>query len=461
MINNNNNNNDNNPQNQPHIVITGAEQVGKSSLVELLTGATGISSSGDKKRTRASLAYPTLHKFVIIDTPGNNPIDDVVSHNMWIAQAFCLHPVSLLIVCVEANTRLNIIIGQLLDQMQRFSDRFASILCVMVTKMDRIWLAEKDHETLNEEQIFEEINKRFKVKRVLFNGKGKDQLVMADEIMDMCRKANTALQINIKHEEFFSIFNIAGSDINVLRKSREIIDIYQGAVKEVSIELEKLDEAQKIDLVFQFQHFMVNQIPAMQSKLSKDCGFLLMGDNAAMEFGYIAHLGNQLKNILYNIRRMAFGYSAAHGANNLRKCPHCGLVWTKVTGCDGKTRCGNRTLGYTESENKVYQFATFSFSLFPIRIKYSGAKKFIGWINWLFPSRNPLGVGAGCGGEISWEHMVPFQTPEEIDSPLVTITTDDVRSLSDDLLRDYATYFRPDLHVVGYQVDRIAVAVPQ
>ena len=28
--------------------------------------------------------------------------------------------------------------------------------------------------------------------------------------------------------------------------------------------------------------------------------------------------------------------------NRFKKCPYCGLIWFKITGCDGKTRCGNR-----------------------------------------------------------------------------------------------------------------------
>lgn len=26
----------------------------------------------------------------------------------------------------------------------------------------------------------------------------------------------------------------------------------------------------------------------------------------------------------------------------MRKCPHCGLIWLKVIGCDGETYCGKR-----------------------------------------------------------------------------------------------------------------------
>ena len=30
--------------------------------------------------------------------------------------------------------------------------------------------------------------------------------------------------------------------------------------------------------------------------------------------------------------------------NRFKKCPFCGLIWFKITGCDGKTKCGNRDL---------------------------------------------------------------------------------------------------------------------
>jgi len=28
-----------------------------------------------------------------------------------------------------------------------------------------------------------------------------------------------------------------------------------------------------------------------------------------------------------------------------KACPHCGIIWVKVDGCDGKTTCGNRLSG--------------------------------------------------------------------------------------------------------------------
>ena len=38
--------------------------------------------------------------------------------------------------------------------------------------------------------------------------------------------------------------------------------------------------------------------------------------------------------------------------NLLKKCPKCGLVWLKVSGCEGETICGNRSMSNSEIKNE-------------------------------------------------------------------------------------------------------------
>ena len=39
----------------------------------------------------------------------------------------------------------------------------------------------------------------------------------------------------------------------------------------------------------------------------------------------------QLRAILHDIRIETINYATVdHGVNDLRKCPHCGLVWAKI-----------------------------------------------------------------------------------------------------------------------------------
>lgn len=66
--------------------------------------------------------------------------------------------------------------------------------------------------------------------------------------------------------------------------------------------------------------------------------------------------------ILYKVRTEALAYQNDHGVTDLRKCPHCGLIWAKIEGCSGDTECGNRPSSGLDVRDPNYGvLATFSF----------------------------------------------------------------------------------------------------
>lgn len=80
---------------------------GKSTLVEKISGQTGISSSQSTSCTRVSSLYESFNKLMIIcDTPGSNSMTDKFEHNAWIAGAINYSPVSRILICVIAQPRI-------------------------------------------------------------------------------------------------------------------------------------------------------------------------------------------------------------------------------------------------------------------------------------------------------------------------------------------------------------------
>ena len=75
--------------NAPYVVFVGNCGVGKSTLVEKLTGITGRSASAASSFTKTSEYFWVPDKSLIIaDTPGSNPITEKFDHNMQIALTF-------------------------------------------------------------------------------------------------------------------------------------------------------------------------------------------------------------------------------------------------------------------------------------------------------------------------------------------------------------------------------------
>ena len=87
---------------------------------------------------------------------------------------------------------------------------------------------------------------------------------------------------------------------------------------------------------------MIDEIVDAQKKMSEKNNFTFDGDGAANEAGHVANMVNQLRMVLCDIRTECLGCQSERGVSELRKCPHRGLIWTKVEGCEGDKTCGNR-----------------------------------------------------------------------------------------------------------------------
>jgi len=64
---------------------------------------------------------------------------------------------------------------------------------------------------------------------------------------------------------------------------------------------------------------MTSEISNAQKRVIQSCGFSFSGNNESNEYGHIANLTNQLKNVLFDIRTMALSYQNEHSVSNLKK----------------------------------------------------------------------------------------------------------------------------------------------
>ena len=114
-------------------------------------------------------------------------------------------------------------------------------------------------------------------------------------------------------------------------------------------------------MLFEFQAWMTDSIIEAQKRVSDDNNFTFHGPLMANEAGHIANLTNQLKTVLLELRTRCLHFTSSHGVNELRKCPHCGLVWAKVVGCTGATSCGKMVNSIDVRNKGTGVMATFAF----------------------------------------------------------------------------------------------------
>jgi len=393
------------------VVLLGDVGMGKSTLIEKVTGVRGISSDANQSFTRSAGAFVSrCGRLQIIDTPGSNAMKDKLEHNVWIAYALNFAPVSSILLIVKADVRIDNTVNNVRTYAERFVD-LLDLVCVCVTHMDVVsWSAQELEHDLRDE---------LGIDFVIFSGKSTAGDGLLADILGHCRKPQ---DLKIDSDKFLKLFKINDSKLKIMKHVNEEVN----AFRDISQQFSKLmhngfNAKERVDLVFEFQAYMTNQITEAQKRVSELSGFTFMGDTSSIanEAGHIANLTAQLKAVLHDVRTLALGFTSSHGTSNLRKCPHCGLVWAKVSGCDGETTCGNIDGHLDVRSSDFSQLATFRFNWADRRLEIN--KLGFKTVSRVRSSRK----GVGCGKRINWSQMAPVELPSEVGSA-VGVSTDDV-----------------------------------
>ena len=343
---------------------------GKSALVEKLTGVKGRISNATECFTRCSEAFcvPNGGTLIVSDTPGSNSRKEKLQHNVWIAAAFNFRPVSKVFIVVRAETHMESVIHNVRNYADSFVELPTGLVGVLVTHMDVVEWAE----TCFSSAVSEDLG----IDSVVYSARatGGDKLLR--DILATCSKKH---KLTVDEENFLKLFKIHNHHFRILKNTSDEVSRFRAVKRAFDIERQKYGEKEQVDLVFEFQVYMTDEITRAQQRMSEKCGFTFFGEKAANEAGHIANMTNQLRVVLYNIRAECSRYQSDQSASELRKCPHCGHVWAKVEGCDGATTCGN------------------------------------------IP-------GEGCGKSITWSEMPKADVPPEF-CAATKISTDDIKVL--------------------------------
>eukprot|EP00927_Polykrikos_kofoidii_P049585 TRINITY_DN4362_c0_g1_i1.p1 TRINITY_DN4362_c0_g1~~TRINITY_DN4362_c0_g1_i1.p1 ORF type:complete len:426 (-),score=52.83 TRINITY_DN4362_c0_g1_i1:455-1732(-) len=406
---------------RPTVLLLGDVGVGKSTLVERVTGITGISSDDSETCTKVSCAYVTkCRRMSIIDTPGSNAMGEVVQHNIWIASALNFLPVSLILIVVKADPRIDTTISNVRRYAECFQD-LSDLLGVCVTHMDTVeW---------NPTKCLGRIATELGMTAV-FVGKHTPAEMAIHDIMSDCKAAKN---VEITCDNFPKMFKINNSNLRILKSVRDEVAKFQIMNNDFAEHLNDLAEHDKIDFVFEFQAFVSQELIEAQKRVGTAHGFSFVGPALANEVGHIANLTNQLRFVLSEVRTLALALSRGHGASDLRRCPHCGLVWAKVSGCNGATTCGSRP---RTLDSPCTRFATFTFV-------WNGRRLVISKTSFRVWRQTDGAVASnwqGCGEVVNWGAMAPVSVPVEFLETEAASSTDDVQlipALAQQAWRDF------------------------
>ena len=332
---------------------------------------------------------------------------------MHIAAALNFRPVSRIFIVVKAETHIDTVVDNVRKYAERFLELPMDVVGVLVTHMDMVNWREKDFTPRIEDELG--------IDTIVFSWITTDHQTLKKSILKTCTASHN---LTVDDENFFKLFKIHSNHRKILKFSSD-------EVKTFSDKKRAFDEARKafhgkdlVDLVFEFHAYMTDEIADAQKTMSEENNFTFYGDGAANEAAHVANMVNQLRMIVYDIRTECLAYQSEHGVSELRKCPHCGLIWTKVGGCEGDTTCGNRPSAVNDFRDPSFaELGTFLF-------QWLGNGRFhitkIGQKNVNSEKRSTFHYG--CGKSVNWKEMATVEVPSEF-SETVKVATSDIKTL--------------------------------
>ena len=398
----------------PYVVLLGDVGTGKSTLLEKLTEQRGKSSQANESFTRSSeVFWAPDGRLIVADTPGSNALKDTLEHNVQIAGALNYRPVSRIFIVVKAETRIDSVV----DNVRKYADRFLElpmdVVGVVVTHMDTVDWTEKDFAPRIEHDLG--------IDSVVFSSMTTNRETLQNNILKTCTERH---DLTVDDANFFKLFKIHNHHRKILKSTSDEVKRFSDKKRAFDEERKAFSGKDLVDLVFEFQAYMTDEIVEAQKRMSKTNNFTFEGDGAANEAGHIANMVNQLRMVLYDIRTECLGYQSEHGVSELRKCPHCGIIWTKVEGCEGATTCGNRPSNVNDVRDPAYaELGTFLF-----RWRDDGRLSITKFSRKTVKSQRSSRPQFGCGKSINWKEMATVAVPSEF-SETVKVGTSDIKIL--------------------------------
>lgn len=268
----------------PTVVLVGGVGVGKSSLVEKVTGAQRLGSGAAESYVRSSAFRTPCQKMQLIDTPGINAARHDLPPNVCIAEALSFAPISLILLVVKADVRIDSTIDAVTKHAELFSE-FCENLCVIITHMDTVsgWGPEEAAVIIKDE---------LGIEKVLCVSKDDRGAQITQDICNLCPAAT--LDFREKHDKLWQLLPTSYSHVKISKCVQEEVKRFKQLVERKAQELGE----QPAPGMSKTHQELRCEMEKGKKRVTADNQFKFDGANAALEKGYIADLTSQLQQVL-------------------------------------------------------------------------------------------------------------------------------------------------------------------
>ena len=132
----------------------------------------------------------------------------------------------------------------------------------MVTHMDSVdW-----SEAFCSKKIDDELG----IETVLYSSSMKEGKNILSDILRVCTSKHN---LSVDEENFLKIFKIDNNNVKIIRTTKKIVKDYENLIKAFEGMQGTYDPKTRLDLMFEFQAFMTEEITRAQQRISAEHGF--------------------------------------------------------------------------------------------------------------------------------------------------------------------------------------------
>jgi hypothetical protein len=291
-------------------------------------------------------------------------------HALALSAALTSTPIAAILVAVPLDTRIEDMVRRMRDAIDHVSDhKHRMVACV--TFWDRL-PAESDP-VATFRKLCEEFESRFGIEHVLCITPATSAQTVCDAIHGIASRMR-AESIVVDEEAFKFRFNILPEASEAALDMKSTLDAFDA---EVAACLDVMrcglptDDDRDVVAHALVRHMRERTDAVADEFVSRHSSTFVRHECYVHHARIWAALRERLDVVEAEARAMlSFDIRNPNDIRNLiRKCPHCGLIWWKVYGCDGKTSCGNRPKDAPHDHDRSF-VARFVFTLVAGKLVY-------------------------------------------------------------------------------------------
>ena len=342
---------------------------------------------------------------------------------------------NLLLIIVKAELGLSNVVDSVVKYAEGFL-KFESILGVCVTHMDTI-------DAWTEADFRRVLKAQCGIEEVIFTSLATKASDLEDGVLSLCR-ANP-LNATVDSEEFLKLFRINDNNLRILVSVRKEVENFE-SIKRQFYQLlsDGTFKGDADDALYEFQVWMTEQVVEAQKRLAEEHNFDFYGPSLANEAGHVANLSKQLEAALLEIRARCFERAPNH-TDEMRRCPYCGEVFVKISGCDNVTCGADIGGGFDVRQGRGESLATYFFNWLRDTGRFEMRRRGVRGRQSRARTQQPR----GCGRSLNWASMPVVAPPPEM-MAAHHVTTEDVPAIPPFALESWNSEF--DLRFAGCEI---------